>query len=104
MLIKVEEVSFLICRHTSTVDKYIAKGLLPSHCKRDKKFNKTRYWNRKSVLDSLPKVRAYQNLTTGQRPQKPRNPRKGIKAGYIPPLTPQQLAANNAFNLCVNTA
>ena len=102
MLIKVEEVASLICRYKSTVDKYVAKGLIPKHCKRDDKYGKTRFWNRNAVLDSLPKVRAYQNLTTGQRPQKPRHPRKAIQVGYIPPLTTQQLAANNAFNLCVN--
>ena len=46
MLIKVEEVAFLICRHLSTVDKYVAKRLIPKHCKRDDKYGKTRYWNR----------------------------------------------------------
>ncbi len=102
MLIKVEEVALIICRYKSTVDKYIAKGLIPKHCKRDKKFNKTRYWNKQAVLDSMQKVRAYQDLTTGQRPQKPRHPRKAIQAGYVPPLTPPQQAAYNAFNLCVN--
>ena len=102
MLIKVEEVARLINRYKSTVDKYVISGLLPKHCERDPKLNKTRYWQKQAVLDALPKLKAYQDLTTGQRPQKPRKPRVGIPEGYVPPLTPAQQAANNAFNLCLH--
>ena len=100
-LIKVEEVAQIIGRYKSTVDKYVASGLLPKHYKRDDKLRKTRYWKKQDVINALPKLREYQDLTTGQRPQKPRKSRKAIDRSYRPPLTAAQAAANTAFNLTI---
>lgn len=101
-LITAQEVGKLINRHPSTIDKYVIKGLLPSYIHKDKS-TKLRFWDEQEVSKALPELKAYQDLTTGQRPQKPRKPRAGIPEGYIPPLTPQQQAANNAFNLCLHS-
>ena len=101
MLINIKEVAILIKRHVSAVDKYVKSGLLPKPCHREAGTN---YWCSDAIESCLTKVIAYQSLSSGEYKSKPRIKKVSVNSSTRPFETLAQIAANNAFDLCVINA
>jgi len=103
MLIKIGAVAKLIKRHESAVYKYITKGLLPKPAHRDQP-SKSQFWCTDEVEKSLIKVIEYQTRSKSDKRATPKKKKLSISTNVRPPETLAQMAANNAFDLCVNIA
>lgn len=101
MLINIKEVAKLVKRHVSAVDKYVKAELLPPPCHRDGQSH-TNYWSSDDVEAHLPKVIKYQKMTNGERRAKPKKKKISVNSSVRPFETAGQIAANSAFNLCIN--
>lgn len=100
-LITVNEIAKLIGRESSAVYFYVKKGMLPKAVKKDKP-SRNRYWVKSDVITCLQKIKTYQKKTNGEHRAKPKKKKVSVNSSRRPFETTGQIAANTAFNMCIN--
>ena len=103
MLINIKQVAKMIQRDKSAVYKYIEKGFLPKSVSRHKT-TRVQFWCLDEITKSMADVLEYQRLALNTGAKKPKPKKINVNPRVRPPETNGQMAANNAFNLCVNIA